>query len=455
MLLLAVAFDSAGTHVRGGQIHVRQTLPGSKTCTITLEIYIDSESGVPVGGQGDALYFGDSDTPLLIPEILQGIPGATWTMVDPFMKVVRVTYTIVHTYPSFGTYKVRYQELNRNGGIINFDGSAGTPFYIESGFTISSTGQYESPTNLTKPIFLAWANTDFSFSLAADDPNDNMLYYKLVVPQSEPEKNVLNYKFPENLAVNPFSGLLTWDGKFNGMPLVGEYAVAIAIYQIRDNAIVGYSVRDFQVILADVEKKLTMSDNVDLNENNRIHTPVNTTFRLKVFAEEENAGDIKLEVFSKLTNFPGALTFETYDSINDTKKIKAGVLTINATEDILRDNPYPVIVRAVSNKNQLKKEKDLSYLFYSRDLEETLPEIVTDVAENESNLSVYPNPVDDFLVLEGFAKPGTHLELLSVVGANIAAQIENGMLDLRHLTPGIYYLRVTGNESKIIRIVKR
>src|SRR5687768_15838527 len=107
LLACAISFASFGTHVRGGQISVEQ-LPGSLTCKITLTIYTDTESPVPVGGaQTDVMYIrGVTGRPVVytIPEITRNNipPGATYTMISDWLRIGVVTYELHHTFSSYG-----------------------------------------------------------------------------------------------------------------------------------------------------------------------------------------------------------------------------------------------------------------------------------------------------------------------------------------------------------------
>ncbi len=463
--LVALSFNVAvASHLRGGHITITQLFKTRWKCRITITVYTNTKSGAFFGGinptDGDLLNFGDGSSPVLVPEIgaVTTPVGSTYVILDAVRGIARATYTIDHDYANPGYYIVSYRELNRNGGVINFDQSDGSPFYLESSFKLDPLADkaYASPTFLAEPIFHASTESDFSYSIAAQDSNDYLLLYSLTTPNMDKNQNVVNYKLPASFKINQFNGLISWDTEFFGNYLVGEYTFSVKVHQIKDSERIGYVIRDFQIILEETDFNGIISDSPNLDENNRIYLPKGDTFSFKVFAQDSDAPS--LEVFSELSSHPNLFSFALHDSTQDNRNIKVGVVTVTSSEEILRDNPYAIVVRATYQNGGNKFQKDLGYLFYTKDIE--IPGLSTVVATEQEELlmNVYPNPIKDFLKIEDGTARNKSLKILLLNGETILEKknFNDDVIDLRSLPKGVYILQVYAKDSnpKTFRIIK-
>lgn len=92
--------------------------------------------------------------------------------------------------------------------------------------------------------------------------------------------------------------------------------------------------------------------------------------------------------------------------------------------------------------------------FYWDDMEMVIGDNIANLQAN--SLVVYPNPVNDRLMISGMAQ-ATSIELVNVVGEKVLglSPEENTEVNVAHLPAGIYFLRVRMNEGTITkRIVK-
>jgi hypothetical protein len=81
----------------------------------------------------------------------------------------------------------------------------------------------------------------------------------------------------------------------------------------------------------------------------------------------------------------------------------------------------------------------------------------TSIAESPGySSSVYPNPSNDFLHVETTFKGQTTVCVTSVEGKTVSTQklIQNGSLDIRTITPGIYILSITDASGNIVVLQK-
>ncbi|WP_153392666.1 T9SS type A sorting domain-containing protein [Chryseobacterium vaccae] len=77
-----------------------------------------------------------------------------------------------------------------------------------------------------------------------------------------------------------------------------------------------------------------------------------------------------------------------------------------------------------------------------------------ETVEEESNISVYPNPATDFINIQS-ASPVSKVEIFDNTGRSMNTQPDHNKIDIRNLTPGIYTIsmEIKGNKfsKKFIR----
>ncbi len=80
---------------------------------------------------------------------------------------------------------------------------------------------------------------------------------------------------------------------------------------------------------------------------------------------------------------------------------------------------------------------------------EATPISINDFQNDQSALTAYPNPVSDWVSIEGMNKNSTHCFILNSVGQIISSQslVNTSRVDMRSFSAGIYFLRIEGNNS--------
>jgi hypothetical protein len=416
----------------------------SRTVEITITMFTNTvETNVLFGGDsGTGLNFGDRSPSFYIPEQQNMfLPELGGTYIVGY-----ASYTVAHTYSSFGKYTVSYSEPYRNAGIMNFDNPIGTPIYFESEFTLrSDVGNYESPSFLYSPIFFSPVSAEFSGSIGASDANNYTLYYKEMVPLSDRSTDVVNFVPLTNFNVNPHNGLITWDGSFKGGKPIGEFLTCVKIRQFDDEGNeIGYMNVDCQLIRTDDENPGIIDDDADLNQNGRIYTDPGTTYKHRIFAIAETAETILLTAKSELTSIEGAMEFSTYDSIANDHHVKVGVLTLTNLNQLGRTQPFVISIRAKFGEGNLLW-KDRNYVFYSTDTE--LPEtpmMVTATQEKVHLVQLSPNPSRGEIMLSCDITEPVELVVMTLSGTPITtltAGCGQGV-DTQELPPGLYIVLV-------------
>lgn len=448
-ILALCPFLAKATHLRSGQIRVKHV--ESLTYLITVEVYTNIVgTTVLFGGDQDYLSFGDGSPVLLVPEIgSSGLPpGSTYEIVND--NIAKATYSVYHTYRGPGKYTVSYIEPNRNDGIANISESVNTTFYLETQFLIDAfLGYSESPEFLTEPIFTFAAGKPIALSLAASVPAGHELYYSLATPLKGKGTPVSNYIHPGDADINPFNGLLTWNGLFLDNALTGEYLLSVWVYQFDRGYLVNKTLRDVQILLTDSEFQAgRVFENVELDENKRIVLQEGST-TFKVIAEKK--GEIvDTEVFSSL---PGLTNVTHYDSLEGEDELFVTSITINNDGSLDNTHSYLVAVRTKFQNNN--HYVDRNYVLTTHDEPLEFPNAIMDLDEKELQVTAYPNPTSDFF----YFKNPPHQMLISVstiTGQPISAHYFNDQLDLREVPAGMYLITLkSGNQYQEIKVIRK
>jgi hypothetical protein len=449
MILLLVAFvaslPSLSTHLRAGYVSVERLSPTTLLCRVTVTAYIST--GSPIGFGGGTLSFGDG----LSVEVPQ-TGSVSRPELGPGVGVA--TYSVEHLYAGIGSYIISYTESNRNHNIINLENSATVPFRVETFFQLDPfLGLFNTPEFLVEPFFSAKAGASLSLSAAAVvQSDDQFITYQVTTPAM-----VSSYHLPENFQINPANGLITWDTKYQGGYVAGEYVFTIKVnlWKRLDNALHRLCTvsRDYQIVLIDSEEESLIWDNIELDENNRIYLADDDHLSFKIFYSPSLADQSALIAYSDLNEQPEVLSFSTYDSAE--ANIRVGVLTLNSKPFIQRNSPYIINVRGqfLSDGGPLLAS-DLVYLFYTRDL---YPDIITRTEDELSGIEVYPNPVSDYLHIDLANRAAAGLMILDSSGKVVLKRLVHGqeVIDFGSMRPGVYFCRlVNGESSRVIRIVK-
>lgn len=465
VLCAIISFSSFATHMRGGQILLRKIAADAndRRYEIRIQAYIDTESTVPFGGASSDILavYGRSHQAFTInvPEITanSGDGRQTFQVIDAARHIAFVEYVYPYTFPGNDVYTISYTEVNRNAGVLNFNRSVDTPFYIETKFTLDSSFQPASgtPVYLEAPIFYGFAGEPFNCSVGGYSPDSASLYYRLVTPKSSLMSIVQNYARPTGMSINPLTGLITWDGMFQGMPMPGEYGFAVEITTIKDGVITNKTIRDFQIILEDnAMSNVTMSTAATLGEYNQIYLPEEKDIR--VFFEYSDDANYEIAV-SRASEIVDKISFETYDSTAAGKKVKVALIHVDPSSLTNREVPYLINFRARLSKNASINEQDFSILILTQDVELSVPEEPASVNDEQHLLKAFPNPVHDYLTLEENILQKTEVMILSSDGKRQIFPIEQDRrrIDFRSAPSGIYLIKIKGqSKSQTIKIFK-
>ncbi|MDL5045883.1 T9SS type A sorting domain-containing protein [Oscillatoria amoena NRMC-F 0135] len=264
---------------------------------------------------------------------------------------------------------------------------------------------------------------------------------------------------PENFRVNPHNGLITWDTRYLDGYYAGEYLFAVRIHLSKyiDGNLYRLCtmLRDFQIILVEDQPGGVISDNVSLDENNRVYLPEGSSKTIRIFYEPNLSENTSLSAFSTLSDHPDVLSFTTYDSAE--ANIKVGVLTLTSNSTIVRDNPHIITIRGThTSENNKLFASDLVYMFYTRDL---YPAIITQTegALTSEGIALAPNPVSDYFKVQLPYQQPAVLTILDLSGKIVLEKFIDAScwVDVRELPSGLYLVEVrTPDARKSIKVIK-
>ena len=369
LVLILWASVAEATHIRAGEITVERQNCQSLTYTIYVTAYLDPNvpgcGGAVVFG-GGTLDFGDGSAPV---EGLNGDPNVDTVFVNQPLGdcIVATRYKIEHTYSSNGTYIVRYNEANRNDGILNMDNSVNTRFYIETYIRIDPfLGCNNSPAMLIPPIDYGCKDVAFFHNPGAYDVDGDSLAFEFVTPRKAVGTDVDNYRqlndpsfdgltedqnAPATLSIDPVTGDIVW----NSPGRAGEYNVAFVVREYRKVAgeffFIGSVVRDMQIVIEDCD-----NNRPELEIPDDLCVEAGTNIQELIRAIDRDGDDVKIEAFSAIFYFPDSpATFQSPVVGQDPQfqpQPGEALFEWQTTCDHIRDQPYLVTFKVTDDPPQ-------------------------------------------------------------------------------------------------------
>lgn len=444
LLFLFLTTSALATHLRCGYITVKQKAPGSTTVVVTVEVFMNTiHTNVLFGGEDDWLDFGDGSRMLVHEQ-----DRVTRMDLQPDGSVAYTAFTVEHTYPTLASYTISYSEPNRNAAILNFETSVNTRFYLETNFLLMTDMAYQSPVPLLPPFFYGFADDNFSLSLAAADPNNFALRYSPRVPLMDKYTSVKNYRQSGSTFIDPLTGLINWDCKFQGATLLGEFLFGVQVDQFDTRTDpwtkVGHVYRDLQIIVTDnSEPKGIIEDNVT-TEQNIVEIPESGTDSLKVFVYHDDGEEVTLTLSTELP--VDYYTFTVYDSTHETRRIVVGKLELTHAPAIARNLPYIMSIRASFTTTENDRYfKDTNFAFITQEFIPSFGPISSTTTNEEKPFSLVPNPFKDFVWLKAAPDISSSLAVYNSLGQLVLTTQSDseGKIDLSQLPPGMYFIKST------------
>ena len=262
-VLTAISFLLA-THNRAGEITYIQTGP------LTIEAQVltyTKASSRNVDRDSLFLCWGDSKC-----EWVYRSNGPNNKGEELQNDIKRNVYTSIHTYPALGHYIISMTDPNRNGGILNVNPPTSDiiPFHIQTTVTFFNPqffGFNSSPQLLLPPTDIACKGKPFSHNPNAYDPDGDSLAYRLIVPLSDTNTQVINYSFPNqigsstdnNIFFDESTGTFNWDSP----QVLGEYNIAMYIIEFRNGNPIDTTIRDMQILVEECDNEPPVIETIE------------------------------------------------------------------------------------------------------------------------------------------------------------------------------------------------
>lgn len=365
-----------------------------------------------------------------------------------------MTFVINHIFPAQGNFLVHFVESSRNLNILNLGNSENSPFSVSTMVSINPlTGTQNSVRFLTHPIFSAKAGETFSQNFAAFDPDQDSLSYELIRPLIDKTQTVNAYIFPEGFTIHPISGEMKWNqaGFFKGKLQAGIYTFAVRVNEWRKGALVGYVIRDFQIIVGSslfrrILPEFTNLTNVELSNPNGVRIEPGQAVRLEISIP--NLFPDSLDLIAA-----GELLENQKVQIQKNRTAQMVLLQINWTpaQTDQRNHPYLLNFRCVGKYTKVSNQffpVDLSILLYVG-AEVKNPVKVTSTEKDffVSRVLVHPNPSEEYIQFSfSPVKKPIEIQLTDSKGHIIRSYttLENNdfRFDISSLSGGLYFYRV-------------
>ncbi len=372
LFVFLTTYHAFGTHLRAGEIIVKNLGGVGLTFSITVIVYTNtSETNVLFGGDGAGIDFGDGSFHL-VPYVENEIR----LDLDPTGSIATASYTTLHTYTGFSNYTISYVEANRNAGVLNMLNSVDTPFYIETSINIDPLyGYNSSPQFLVPPIDRGCVGQAWSHNPGAFDPDvltnnsSDSLAYELVVPFMSRNLMVNGYRSPasadfggtsENggtptFKINSRTGTILWDAPGT----VGEYNIAFIVKELRNIRGVWRELsrvrRDMQIIIDDCEDYRP-----DLKVPNDTCVVAGTILKANIIGfdspKDVPPDDVKIQAFSDIFELASAQSPAKVDPAVPAFRPSPSTLKFewNTNCGHVKDQPYQVVFKVTDKASDAR-----------------------------------------------------------------------------------------------------
>lgn len=451
ILFILAAQPLWASHLLGGYLSYRW-VQGNQY-EITVWLLTDRHSGVESGT--GTLNFGDDTSQ-------QG--GFERDVEQKNENLNIVSFSILHSYPSSGSYEISYTEPNYNFGIVNIVNSGIVPFSIAATLKTSA----EARINHSPVLMLINNQKGISgerqrINPAAFDADEDSLSYHFIVPRLSSDRKIPGYSYPNDplfytnfstgnethdgpplYEISPATGDLLWDAP----GLAGEYAVAFKITQWRKINNRWMNVGDNEVVLIDAITDALPDASIVSPASHCYPSPPNEQFVV--------TGQGEVNVFSDLAG--SIINGFTVDPLRVLTFTVNGTLTLDFSTppnlDVNMFRPYRVIITIETTSQTVTST--WAFAIGCDQLPDPIPPDPIPPSIACPELVIYPNPtageIITICVPDGMAE-NQHIRILDISGRilfskHILTTSSPLQFDVSDFTPGLYVVQID-------RIVKK
>jgi len=242
---LSVGLPVLGSYNRGGEIRYEHV----GGFTYLKEVVHYTKLSTPADRPELLVDFGDGSRDTVPRTRILGNTTGTDCTGDARMSV----YTATNTYPGPGVYTIRYDDQNRNGGIVNIPNSVSQSFCVSTLLVINLVlGPNNSVRFDNSPLEFGYVGNTLFHDPRPLDPDGDSLSFELVPPLGLGCSPIAGYSVPDSpppgwAGLDPALGVYRWH-----LPsVIGTYTIAIRANEWRKvNGVwvnVGQVTRDMQL----------------------------------------------------------------------------------------------------------------------------------------------------------------------------------------------------------------
>ncbi len=384
-LLVFLPLVCNSTHLVGGYISVEQK--SFLQFDITINLLNDIGSSVVSSGgtlhTGDGQTFHISDTTSLNRKVIQ---------LNNNISLHQIVFQ--YTYSGPGNYRIWFQELNRNAGIVNYYNSVDTPFTVYADIRIDPIFGLLTTSKIEQiPGILVSIDEPLLWSAAFDHINNDSISFHKTFPLGANNGPVADYLFPNQIGVeteynvNPITGEISWDKPSQ----LGRYGVAVLIKRWRkvgDQYFqIASSILDIQISVLDRLSvlKFKSDDSLCLENSN--------SFEVELELGQEGA---YLYAYHDFT-LPIVFDNTPLDSGDSLFVSQSGIYSVEIGEPDFRVEGIQKINFQLVEKGQASHISKSVVVF--EDCDQNLP-LITNIDDHHVRFSIYPNPTSDLLYVD-------------------------------------------------------
>lgn len=236
LVFLMIAAPSRGTHFLGAE--VRYTPTGSAPYTYTIEVDVYSDLTSPADRPWILLNGVDTmPRVLILDEPTQTNCGSSRLS----------TYRIIRSFAGPGIYSLRFEDANRNSGIVNIPTSVQQGICVEALLVINpDLGENTSMVFDTLQTIARWEQNSLIHDPGARDEDGDSLSFELVAPKGTGCEPIAGYSMPadpNSAWVEEATGVFRWDAPV----VIGQWNVTIRGREYRGGQLIGEVTRDMTV----------------------------------------------------------------------------------------------------------------------------------------------------------------------------------------------------------------
>ncbi len=389
LLALAAALfstSSFASHLMGGQITAKQI--GGLQYQIKLVAYRDT-IGIPMYATSTFTY-NALDTANTWTLLSTRPHGGSTSLIN---GVEEYTYIDTVTFPSNGSYMVRYDDCCRNAAIVNMSNPGSESFYLNTVVTVDSTSSNSTPVFLNAPVTLAQLNNVYAYNPLPFDADGDSLAWSLVTPLSTNGSlsvPVSGYVLPHADSLYPFTldaatGAITW------MPdMMGNFVTSFLVEEFRGGVKIGEIRRDMQIlVINDTTNSARSAVNTsgwptNSSGNFSFTLPASSAFNLTVVAQDNDNDLLSMQA----NGAPFALsTNPAYYSTASGLGIASCDISWTPAVGQINSTPYNIAFRVLERHGVYTFVSDKTVQFQVSDVLG-----VKDFATATSVSDIYPNP---------------------------------------------------------------